>query len=202
MSLSDLLVSSLICIFPGAVHTTLFTFLQRHLCQICNIFKSILWENKLTMFLTCSGFIFCMFLCFIFCCTVLVLVLGIVIIFSSYIFFSSGWGVMSVMKVLYLGIVQWQLILRTLEDALTATTEQKGFVIIGFTQNERWLQTKTVYKQLKKDKSAIFKSHSVLSEITNSDPDWGEPELKGTSLTVCENSAALPLVLFCLFKHS
>lgn len=44
---------------------------------------------------------------------------------------------MSVMKVLYLGIVQWQLILRTLEDALTATTEQKGFVIIGFTQNER-----------------------------------------------------------------
>ncbi len=51
----------------------------------------------------------------------------------------------------HLSIVQRQLILWTLEDALTAKEEQKSFVIIGATQSERQLQTKTVYKHLNKD---------------------------------------------------
>lgn len=47
----------------------------------------------------------------------------------------------------YLGIVQWQLVLWTLEDALTATKQEKRFVTMRINQNKGWLQTKSALQQ-------------------------------------------------------
>lgn len=47
---------------------------------------------------------------------------------------------------MYLGIVQWQLILRTLEHALTAREQQKSLVIIGIISIEGTTGDKNEHK--------------------------------------------------------
>lgn len=61
--------------------------------------------------------------------------------------------------------------------------------------DEKVTADKNCLRASQQGQPAIFKSHSALSEITDSDPDWEQPELKGTSLTVCKSSAGFILSL-------